>query len=170
GTWTDLLTGAVYPGGKETVLPAPMDHIPALLRAGAILPMLRDTIDTLAPATEPSIESFVTSAGPLWVAVTRFGSGATRDFTLYDGTILTLTEESTAGTTTLTLSAQGGTVYDVDLVVELIGPTADGAESAGSTLPAQTAGATGPGLYALPQGSRAVLPAGARAVTFSLPK
>jgi alpha-glucosidase (family GH31 glycosyl hydrolase) len=64
GPWVDLwrsarpasgdggleLTGArVLDGGRDVTLPAPLDELPLLARAGAILPLLPADVDTLAP-------------------------------------------------------------------------------------------------------------------------
>ncbi len=39
GRWWDWHTGAMVDGGREVVLPAPADHVPLLVRAGAVVPM-----------------------------------------------------------------------------------------------------------------------------------
>jgi alpha-glucosidase (family GH31 glycosyl hydrolase) len=63
GRWIDLWRSARYVeasgglrlaaprvlrGGDETVLPAPLDELPLLVRAGAVLPLLPPDVDTLA--------------------------------------------------------------------------------------------------------------------------
>lgn len=37
--WIDYWTGKAYEGGQEVTLPAPLTHLPLLVRAGAIIPM-----------------------------------------------------------------------------------------------------------------------------------
>ncbi len=37
--WIDYWTGQSYGGGQEVTVPAPLDHLPLLVRAGAIIPM-----------------------------------------------------------------------------------------------------------------------------------
>lgn len=37
--WVDYWTGATYAGGQEVTVPAPLDRLPLLVRAGAIIPM-----------------------------------------------------------------------------------------------------------------------------------
>lgn len=43
GTWTDIVTGTVYRGDRQLVLHRPLESIPALLRAGGILPLTAPT-------------------------------------------------------------------------------------------------------------------------------
>lgn len=101
GTWIDWWDGTEYAGGpgRTATLPAPLDRLPLLIRAGGIVPMLRPTIDTLSPTTRPEeIDSFATTPGVLW---TRFARDSVDDlpsalsiakkpfeFVLYDGTKL----------------------------------------------------------------------------------
>jgi alpha-glucosidase (family GH31 glycosyl hydrolase) len=64
GRWVDLWRSAAYVkrdgslrlrrarqlrGGREHTLPAPLDELPLLVRAGAVIPMLPPDVDTLAP-------------------------------------------------------------------------------------------------------------------------
>ena len=64
GRWVDLWRSAAYvrrngslrlgkaktlAGGREHTLPAPIDELPLLVRAGAVVPMLSPDVDTLAP-------------------------------------------------------------------------------------------------------------------------
>ena len=37
--WYDFHTGHYYDGGRDVVVPAPLDHIPLFARAGAIIPL-----------------------------------------------------------------------------------------------------------------------------------
>ncbi|MCO4762814.1 MAG: glycoside hydrolase family 31 protein [Myxococcales bacterium] len=61
------------------------DGIPVWLRAGAVVPMLRPTIDTLYPATDKDVDSFAATAGRLHVIV---APGPASTLTLVDGTVL----------------------------------------------------------------------------------
>lgn len=91
GQWYDWWDGTAH-GGEETV-DAPLDELPLFLRAGGIVPMLRDTIDTLAPTTMPDVESYANDPGLLHV---RIAKGPSTLFTLYDGTVIDL-EGNTIG-------------------------------------------------------------------------
>ncbi len=84
GDWFDWWTGARLEGGVDVEVEAPLDTLPLYLRAGAIVPMLRPTIDTLAPVAAPAeVDSFAADAGRLYA---RVGAGPATDITLYDGT------------------------------------------------------------------------------------
>lgn len=45
-TWTDFYTGKVYEGGAEITLPVTLNHIPVLVKGGAIIPMLKKVAAT----------------------------------------------------------------------------------------------------------------------------
>ena len=40
--------GSMLPGGREATVPAPLERLPLMVRAGAVLPMLPPNVDTLA--------------------------------------------------------------------------------------------------------------------------
>ena len=64
GRWVHWFTGKVYEGGKTQTVAAPLAELPLFLREGGIVPMLRPTIDTLSPTTEPDrVDSYATDAG-----------------------------------------------------------------------------------------------------------
>lgn len=88
GTWIDFTSGQSYAGDSERTVQvdAPLRKLPLLVRAGALIPLLRPTIDTLAPASDASVESFVRNPGPLWVMVVPGDKPS--QFTVYDGTRL----------------------------------------------------------------------------------
>ncbi len=85
GTWTDWWDGTTYTsdGRAALALDAPLDRLPLVMRDGAIVPMLRPTIDTLATAEDPEVDSFARDAGLLWV---RVAPGRPRRFELWDYT------------------------------------------------------------------------------------
>ncbi|HUW04944.1 MAG TPA: TIM-barrel domain-containing protein [Williamwhitmania sp.] len=45
-SWTDFFTGKVYNGGKDITLPLTLNHIPVLVKGGAIIPMLQKVAST----------------------------------------------------------------------------------------------------------------------------
>jgi alpha-glucosidase (family GH31 glycosyl hydrolase) len=75
--WTDYWTGATYAGGQEIVLPVTLDHLPLLVRAGAIIPM-RDYAPSVLRGSNAT----------LTLDVYPEGAPADSQFTLYedDGT------------------------------------------------------------------------------------
>lgn len=125
GRWFSWWDGAELQGDGEVTVPAPLTSIPFFLREGAIVPLLRPTIDTLAPATDPNVESFENEAGTLWVRV-QPGPETTR-FALFDGTLL-----SQQGTE---LTATAGDRFTTSVVWELRGVSKPGSvEHAGAAL------------------------------------
>ncbi len=83
GDWYDWWTGDKIGGPVVQHVVADLDTLPLYLRGGAIVPMLRDTIETLSPvAASSTVDSFATDPGVLWL---RASPGAAA-ITLYDGT------------------------------------------------------------------------------------
>lgn len=115
GGWFDWWTGEAIEGGAERMVDAPLDMLPLYLRAGAVVPMLRATIDSLAPTTEPErVDSFVTEPGVLHVVI---GEGADGGLVLWDGTVVEHAAEGAGRRITLT---PGETAW-LGWVVELVG-------------------------------------------------
>ena len=85
GTWIDWWDATPYEsdGHAPIAIDAPLDKLPLVLRDGAIVPMLRPTIDTLATADDPTVDSFAREPGLLWV---RIAPGRPRRFELWDHT------------------------------------------------------------------------------------
>jgi len=100
GRWIDWWTGAIVDGGATVAAAAPLGTLPLYLQEGGIVPMLRPTISTLRPTTQPAtIDSYATTPGVLWA---RVAPGAPSAFTLFDGA--SLTQQRGAGQVTLTAS------------------------------------------------------------------
>jgi alpha-D-xyloside xylohydrolase len=114
GTWADWFDGSVHAGGVREEVRAPLEKLPLYLREGAIVPMLRPTIDTLSPATDAGVDSFANDAGLLWVRVYP-GAGETT-FTLYDGT--RVTQQRKDGIVTVSLAP--GAVFTKGAMLEVI--------------------------------------------------
>jgi alpha-D-xyloside xylohydrolase len=134
GRWIDWWDGTVHEGGTEAVVPAPLEKLPLFLAEGGIVPMLRPSIDTLAPASAPGpdpIDSFANGAGTLHA---RIGGGAPEktSFTLYDGSRIGV--EPAWGGTDYTWSP--GAVFTGGAVLEVVqggGPLTIVFEGAGRT-------------------------------------
>ncbi|GMV43709.1 MAG: hypothetical protein AMXMBFR64_54250 [Myxococcales bacterium] len=122
GRWLDWWTGEAYEGASVT-LDAPLGTLPLLIREGALVPLLRPTIDTLNPVEDPSIESYATDRGLLWV---RVAPGGSTSFALFDGTTLS---QTTAGG--LTLGYSGGAELAQGAVFEVLGVPAPSAVTDG---------------------------------------
>lgn len=114
GSWVGFWTGSSVDGPRRVTSPAPLGRIPVFLRRGALVPMLRPTIDTLAPVDDPDrVDSFATRAGHLWVLLAPGGS---TERELYDGTVLVQSEAQNE----ITLRVLPGAVFDEGTVFEII--------------------------------------------------
>ena len=114
GRWVDWFDGDVLEAGEHTV-DAPLGKLPLFLREGGLVPLLRSTIDTLAPVSEPDvIDSFATDPGELTV---RLFPGGNSEFTLYDGTRLWQSLEGDQ----LTVGYEAGSVFVAGARFEVLG-------------------------------------------------
>jgi alpha-D-xyloside xylohydrolase len=84
GTWLGWWDGQPHTG--RVTVGADLDTLPLFVARGGIVPMLRPSIETLAPVTGSTIDSFATDPGVLWVRVAPGGSPT--NFMVYDGTIV----------------------------------------------------------------------------------
>ena len=143
GEWLDWWTQTPVglPGAATVVdVSLPVTQTPLYLRAGAILPLLRPTIDTLAPATDPAVDSFDGKPGRLYLLVApASANGTTR--TLYDGTALgwAWTPTNSIG---VELTSKAGQEFTTDaewtLVVGMLGkPTLVTVQQNGASVPMQ---------------------------------
>lgn len=118
GEWLDWWTGERHAGNRVITVAAPLETLPLFVRAGALVPMLRPTIDALAPTTEPDrVDSYDTDAGVLYVRVVP-GEAPTA-FTLFDGT--RLEQEPTDDGVILRMTP--GTEFTQGAVFEIWGET-----------------------------------------------
>lgn len=123
GGWRDWWDGTRHEGaagGSEIEVPAPLGRLPLFLRDGGIVPLLRPTIDTLAPATLAGIESYANEAGALWI---RIAPGPTRTtFTVFDGTTIA---QALAGDTLIAeYDSSASATFKAGAVLELLTGTA----------------------------------------------
>lgn len=106
GIWRDWFDGSVHDGGSkghlETVA-APLTKLPLYVRSGAPVPLLRPTVDTLAPTKDPKVDSFANQRGLLWLQVR--GPLQPAQALLWDGT--TYGVEVSAGTKVVLKTAAG---------------------------------------------------------------
>jgi alpha-D-xyloside xylohydrolase len=63
GRWVGYEDGGVHEGPSEATIDAPLGSPPVFLRAGALLPLYPDGIDTLVDATAPGIVTLAMRAG-----------------------------------------------------------------------------------------------------------
>ncbi|MBX3186612.1 MAG: glycoside hydrolase family 31 protein [Labilithrix sp.] len=112
GTWFEWWDGAqhVADGKSRVAIDAPLEKLPLLMREGAIVPLLRPSIDTLTETDDPAIESYARDPGVLWA---RVAPGRPRRFALWDETAI---ERAPDGA----LVATAGAVFTRGFVLELI--------------------------------------------------
>lgn len=131
GEWVDWWTGERYEGGKEASVAAPIERLPLFIRAGGIVPMLRPTIDAIAPTTDPArVDSYATTPGILYARIAR-GEGST--FTLFDGAEVGQAPTSTGAV----LTSKDGSEFTSGVVFEVIasGPRPTSVTDGGTPLP-----------------------------------
>lgn len=87
GRWIDLDDDTVYTGDQRVRIPAPLAKLPLLLREGGIVPLLDPSVETLAPATDPSVITRASTDDRLDVLV-ALAEGDTARIKLQDGTEL----------------------------------------------------------------------------------
>jgi alpha-D-xyloside xylohydrolase len=114
GVWVDWFSGSVVEGGVEITVDAPLAKLPLWLREGGIVPLLRPTIDSLSPTTDPaSVDSYDTSPGLLYPRVVP---GPASSFALFDGGVLSQADEGG----TLMLGVVPGDVFVEGIVFEVM--------------------------------------------------
>jgi alpha-D-xyloside xylohydrolase len=114
GAWIDFFEGTTIEGGQRLTVAAPLDKLPLYLRQGAIVPMLRPTIDTLSPTAWPAeVDSFANDPGDLFVII---APGASSELSLYDGArVETIVDEATVA-----VVASPGEIFRRGVELELI--------------------------------------------------
>ncbi len=121
GRWIDWFDGSEVDGGadgREITVDAPLSKLPLWLRAGGVVPLLRPSIDSLSPTSEPAlVDSFASDAGVLWARAVPQGATTRR---LFDGAVLTVLREPAATGVQWT----SGEVFVGAVVVELLGVAA----------------------------------------------
>jgi alpha-D-xyloside xylohydrolase len=112
GGWIDFWDGTpiTLDASHSFEVDAGLAKLPLFVREGAIVPMLRPTIDTLAEATDPAIESFARDPGLLWALV---APGPARSFDLWDGSRIARRDDGS-------FDLRGGAVFDKGFVLESI--------------------------------------------------
>lgn len=115
GSWVDWWTGEAYQGGRTVTVDAPLSKLPLFLRAGGIVPLLRPTIDSIAPTSDPErVDSYATTPGLVYA---RIAPGPASSFELFDGA--RIEQSVTAGG--LVLRTGDGAEFRLGFVLEIIG-------------------------------------------------
>ncbi len=98
GSWVDYWTGQMMEGERQVTLPAPLEHIPMLVRSGSILPFISPETETLAQdltghrvnemaGFSLSSTKYRTLTNDLTWRVFPASVPTQDSFTLYDGTV-----------------------------------------------------------------------------------
>ena len=90
GEWYDWFTGEGVAGGAAFERQVPYDRIALYVRAGAIVPLLRDTVDTLSPATDADVDSYADDPGILTLRI--YPGDGPSTFTTLGGTTITVSD------------------------------------------------------------------------------
>ncbi len=115
GDWFDWWTGERLAGGVTRTVDAPLSKLPLYQRAGSIVPLLRPTIDSLSPTTEPErVDSYATTPGVLWA---RVAPGPATSVQLFDGTRL----EQRPVENGVEVTIVPGTEFTAGLQIEIVG-------------------------------------------------
>ncbi|MGH9515386.1 MAG: glycoside hydrolase family 31 protein [Terriglobales bacterium] len=85
GAWINYWTGDIIEGGRQVSVPAPLEQIPMLIKAGAIVPMISPETGTLAWEAVPG--NHKKAADDLIWRVFPAADSSDSKFKLYDGTL-----------------------------------------------------------------------------------
>lgn len=96
GRFVDFDDLRVFDGNTTVSITTPFDKLPLFLVADQLLPLLDPSIDTLAPATDPSVVTQDDVADRLDVRV-ALTPGGKAELTLADGTVLVAERVSSSG-------------------------------------------------------------------------
>lgn len=111
GRWIDWFTGEIFEGPGEFAVDAPLEKLPLYLREGGIVPLLRPTIDTVAPTTTPdAVDSYANDAGILYARIFPGVDGA---ITLFDGAQISVTDDA--------LTWADGSTFTQGAMFEIVG-------------------------------------------------
>jgi len=66
GRWFNWFDDTIFEGPAEVNMAVPIDRLVLLVKEGAIVPLLRPSVDTLAPASAPEVDSYADDPGVLY--------------------------------------------------------------------------------------------------------
>jgi alpha-D-xyloside xylohydrolase len=114
GKWVNWFDGTVHQGPMTETVDAGLGDLPLYLGEGGIVPLLRPTIDTMAPTTMPDmVDSYATTPGILWARVLP---GPDSSFSLFDGATIS---QTTSGSAT-TLTVADGSEFTSGFLLEVL--------------------------------------------------
>ena len=99
GRWVNYWTGDAQDGPKITTVDAPLAVIPVFAKAGAIVPLLDASVQTLWPTDDPDVIDVDDAADRMWADLYPSGTSA---LTLADGTAFAMSQDSSGFTLAIT--------------------------------------------------------------------
>jgi alpha-D-xyloside xylohydrolase len=113
-------------------VPAPLDTLPLFIKAGGVVPLLRPTIQRMAPTTMPAVlDSFGDDAGVLYARLVPQPS-ATASFAVYDGASIAATPQGDG----MAYTFKQGSVFKEGALLEAIhAPMPKSVTRAGAAFP-----------------------------------
>jgi alpha-D-xyloside xylohydrolase len=115
GGWVHWWSGQVFSGPGEKEVDAPLGELPLFQKQGSVVPLLRPTIDTLAPTARPAlVDSFATDPGALWLRVVLGSEPA--EYVLFDGGKISATGDGSK----IELAVREGEVFHQGWVFEIV--------------------------------------------------
>ena len=119
GRWVHWWTDRVLDGGVDVTVDAPLGSPPLFARAGGLVPMLPDGIDTLVDATAPGVVTLVSQAAEMRARAWPAGAASA---TLDDGARIDVADDAGGVTVTWTPGASASRLgIDLDLRVRPAG-------------------------------------------------
>ena len=115
GEWVDWWTGESVTGPQDLEVSAPLGTLPLYQRAGSIVPMIREGVQTLSPVSDPGVDSYDEEPGRVWGRAVPLDSAGTVLFALHDGGQLALSTNSSSS------GAQGPVSLQFELGDEMAG-------------------------------------------------
>jgi len=111
GSWVHFWSRKAYSGPAEITIAAPVGGIPIFFRQGAMVPLLGEKVDTLAPATDSTVKTYAANKTKLKLEI-QPGQGG-KALTLFDGSTFT----QGAASAGITLQIKAGSQFKDPVLV-----------------------------------------------------
>jgi alpha-D-xyloside xylohydrolase len=92
GSWVHWFDGTLYTGPTDAEVPSPLGDTPAFVRAGAVVPLYPDGIDTLVAASDPTVVTLAMKQASVEARAFVEGPGAA---SFEEGSTVTVADAST---------------------------------------------------------------------------
>ena len=136
GRWVRYWTNEALEGPAFTLEDAPEELIPLFAKAGAVIPLLDASVETLWPTDDPGVVDHIDMEDILWVELFPYGASS---FTLADGTAFSLNQQGEGFTFTVSGAPMARTyslravpaAFGAGAPSTVIGPSGELAQQAG---------------------------------------